>query len=115
VADLAKRAMGAWGEDKVAAWYAARGYEIVARNWRCAAGELDLVCRTGATLVFCEVKTRASAAFGVPAEAVNAVKQRRLRRLAMAWLESERPARGELRFDVACVLGGKVDVIENAF
>lgn len=114
---LGNRALGAYGEDKVSAWYAAQGYEILARNWRCASGELDLVCRSGSTLVFCEVKTRTTAAFGLPAEAVNRTKQQRLRRLALAWLEAvhERPAGATLRFDVACVLGGKIEIIENAF
>lgn len=115
--DLAKRALGAYGEEKVAAWYRAHGYEVLARNWRCPAGELDLVCRTGSTLVFCEVKARSSTAFGVPAEAVNVTKQRRLRRLAMEWLAAaeDRPRGVELRFDVASVLGGKIEVIEAAF
>ena len=114
---LANRALGAYGEDKVAGWYLAHGYEIVARNWRCAAGELDLVCRSGSTLVFCEVKTRTSSAFGVPAEAVGFAKQRRLRKLALAWLDSaaERPRGLDMRFDVACVLAGKIEIIENAF
>ncbi|HVE93972.1 MAG TPA: YraN family protein [Acidimicrobiales bacterium] len=114
---LGNQALGAYGENRVAAWYAAHGYEILDRNWRCPAGELDLVCRSGATLVFCEVKTRTTSAFGLPAEAVNRTKQQRLRRLALAWLEAghDRPAGATLRFDVACVLGGKVEIIEAAF
>ena len=87
----------------------------MARNWRCPQGELDLVVREGATIVFCEVKARTTAAFGSPFEAVTVAKQRRIRRLAAAWLgqSGERPA--HLRFDVAGVLGGRLEVIEDAF
>ena len=115
----ARRALGAEGEAAVAAWYAGRGYDVVARNWRCPTGELDLVVRKGRTLVFCEVKTRTSAAFGAPVEAVTPAKQARLRRLAGAWLEEAGGAgagsRGDLRFDVASVLAGEIEVIEGAF
>jgi putative endonuclease len=111
----ARKALGAFGEDKAAAWYEANGYRVVARNWRCRDGELDIVARRGSTVVFCEVKTRASAAFGVPAEAVTAAKQRKLRALAVLWLRATGTRAGDLRFDVACVLGGELDVIEAAF
>ena len=87
---------------------------MVARNWRCRDGELDLVLARGRTLVFCEVKTRSSASHGFPAEAVGRTKQLRIRRLALRWLE-ETGRRGELRFDVAAVLGGEVEVVEGAF
>ena len=111
----ARRTLGAKGEDAVAAWYQAQGYEVVARNWRCRDGELDLVVRAGRTYVFCEVKTRTSTAFGAPVEAVTREKQQRLRRLAARWLDdSPRPA-GEIRFDVASVLAGRIDVVEGAF
>lgn len=110
-----RQALGRAGEQLAAAWYEANGYTIVARNWRCREGELDLVTRRHRTLVFCEVKTRSSSAFGSPAEAVNADKQRRVRRLALAFLEEQRIGRVELRFDVASVLGGRVDIIEAAF
>lgn len=111
----ARRALGIRGEDAVAAWYEAQGYEIVARNWRCRDGELDLIVRSGRTYVFCEVKTRTSTAFGAPVEAVTRDKQQRLRRLAARWLEdSPRPA-GEIRFDVASVLAGAIEVVEGAF
>ena len=109
------RVLGATGEDAAAAWYLAHGYDIVARNWRCRAGELDLILRDGRTFVFCEVKSRTSTAFGLPAEAITRQKQARLRRLAATWLE-ESPVRArEIRFDVASVLGGTVEVLQGAF
>lgn len=112
----ARRALGISGEDAAAAWYVARGYEVLARNWRGAAGELDLVLALGRAVVFCEVKTRSSLAFGAPAEAVTRAKQLRLRRLAGEWLSARTgPAPSDLRFDVASVLRGEVEVIEGAF
>jgi len=112
----ARRALGANGEDAVAAWYQGRGYEVVARNWRCRAGELDLIVRRGRTFVFCEVKTRTSDAFGVPAEAVTRQKQLRLRHLAARWLDEDAPMHPtDIRFDVASVLAGEIEVLEGAF
>jgi len=111
----ARNHLGAWGEALVADWYLSQGFEVLARNWRGAAGELDLVVRRGSTVVFCEVKTRSTTAFGTPAEAVSKAKQARLRTLALAWLAEAQPRVAELRFDVGCVLAGEVDVIEAAF
>jgi putative endonuclease len=91
------------------------GYVVVDRNWRCARGEIDLVARRGRTLVFCEVKTRSSDAFGSPAAAVTPAKQRRLRRLALQWLGDHPGTHGDLRFDVVAVVGGTMEVIEAAF
>ncbi|MDP8953555.1 MAG: YraN family protein, partial [Actinomycetota bacterium] len=100
----ARQALGAAGEDLAAAWYESRGYEVLARNWRCRDGELDLVLRRGPTIVFCEVKARSSLAFGSPLEAVTPRKCRRIRRLAAAWLDQAGRGAPELRFDVAAVL-----------
>ena len=117
----AKRALGKAGEELAAAWYDARGYEVLARNWSCRAGELDIVLRRGRLHVFCEVKARSSGAFGLPAEAVGPLKQARVRRLAALWFadRSRGAARaragGPVRFDVASVLDGEVEVIEGAF
>jgi len=111
-----RQGLGRRGEDLAAAWYADHGYEVLARNWRCRAGELDLIVAQGRLVVFCEVKSRASDRFGAPAEAVTRAKQTRIRRLAARWLEDEAPVRPRaIRFDVACVLDGSVDVMEGAF
>lgn len=111
----ARQVLGAAGEDLAAAWYERRGYRVVARNWRCRQGELDLIVRTGATVVFCEVKSRSSLAFGSPFEAVTAEKRRRIRHLAAVWLDSSKTGVAEIRFDVVGVLDGQVEVIEGAF
>lgn len=107
--------MGRDGEAAAAEWYEANGFEVLARNWRCRDGELDLILAGSGTVVFCEVKTRSSNAFGTPASAVTFDKQRRIRHLAMRWLDSadQRPTR--IRFDVAAVISGHVEVIEAAF
>jgi putative endonuclease len=111
----ARRALGASGEEAVAAWYLDNGYEVVERNWRCRAGELDLILRRGRTFVFCEVKTRSSNAFGAPVEAITREKQVRLRHLAARWLEDSPLRPTEIRFDVASVLAGQIEVLEGAF
>ena len=114
-----RQRLGAHGEDRAADWYRAAGYDVVARNWRCAAGELDLVVALPGELVFCEVKTRTSDRFGLPAEAVTAAKQRRLRTLAARFLAEHPPVDGlaarSIRFDVVAVTGSTIDVIEAAF
>jgi len=113
----ARLQLGADGEDRAAAWYRSQGYEVLARNWRCREGELDLICGLGRQLVVCEVKTRTSLSYGHPAEAVTWTKQRRIRSLTSIWLAGDdvpfRPS--EIRFDVAAVLPGEVSVIEAAF
>jgi putative endonuclease len=110
-----RRALGASGEEAVAAWYEGHGYEVMERNWRCRAGELDLILRRGRTFVFCEVKTRSSDAFGAPVEAITRDKQVRLRHLAARWLEDAPMRPTEIRFDVASVLAGQIEVLEGAF
>jgi putative endonuclease len=88
----------------------------VARNWRCRAGEIDLIARRGRVVVFCEVKTRSSGAFGTPAEAVTVPKRARVRRLAGRWLAEQPAGRGgHIRFDVAAVLGDRVEILEAVF
>ena len=113
---MQRRAVGIDGEQAAADWYVASGYEVLARNWRCRLGEIDLIVRRGRTVVFCEVKARTSDAFGAPVEAVTHAKRERLRHLAARWLADDAPIRpGEIRFDVASVMRGQVEIIEGAF
>jgi putative endonuclease len=88
---------------------------VIDRNWRCPSGEVDLVVAAPGVIVFCEVKARASAAFGGPEAAVDRRKQQRLRQLAALWLAERRPGHVAVRFDVAAVVGAKVHVIVDAF
>ena len=108
--------LGAFGEELVAGWYERSGFVIADRNWRTNRGELDLVVAKGPLLVFCEVKTRSSAAYGAAAEAVTPRKQMRVRLLAMRWLEAH-PAihPSEVRFDVAAITGTDVSIVVSAF
>ena len=112
-----RRRLGASGEDAAEAWYRAHDYDVLDRNWRCREGELDLVLRRARTLVFSEVKTRSSLAFGHPLEAVTEAKQHKVRQVARRWMaERDDPWRpAEIRFDVVAVLAGKVEVFEAAF
>lgn len=99
-------ALGRYGEDLAAQHLQAAGLQLLDRNWRCRAGELDAVAREpDGTLVFVEVKTRSGSGFGEPAEAVSLVKARRIRGLACQWLD-QHPRAGavQLRFDVISVL-----------
>lgn len=97
--------LGRWGEDLAVQHLQAAGCEVLARNWRCREGELDIVVREGRALVFVEVKARSGLRYGAPAEAVSGVKARRLHRLAGRWLALNRPPGAhDLRFDVVSVL-----------
>lgn len=98
------QAVGAYGEQLAWEHLAGLGYVLVDRNWRCEQGELDIVARDGPCLVFCEVKTRRSTAFGSPVESVTPAKAARLRRLAVAWLQAHGERAEEVRIDVIGVL-----------
>jgi putative endonuclease len=114
------RALGTAGEDAALARYLADGYCLVARNWRCRLGEIDLVLARGRTLVICEVKCRRGSGFGGPYEAVTDLKQRKLAMLAEAFLQCTGARPDMVRFDVASVVmapSGRtsVEMFEHAF
>lgn len=96
--------LGARGEALAALYLTDGGLEIVDRNWRCKYGELDIVARDGDVMVFVEVKTRSGTGYGTPAESVTYVKQLRIRRLALAWLDERGSPWVRLRFDVVAIV-----------
>jgi putative endonuclease len=99
-----RRALGAYGEQLAERHLCEQGMVVLARNWRCAEGEIDLILRDREDVVFCEVKTRRGDRFGTPAAAIGPAKVRRLRRLAARWLEQTTVRPHEIRFDVVAVL-----------
>lgn len=98
--------LGRYGEDVAARFLADAGYRVLARNWRCELGEVDIVAADGDTLVICEVKTRRNARFGPPSEAVTRSKLARLRRLAGRWLADSGAHPRAVRIDVVAVTRG---------
>jgi putative endonuclease len=101
---LERMAVGAYGERLAAAHLVKQGMAILDRNWRCPAGEIDIIARDGGTLVFVEVKTRRTESFGFPAEAVVGRKVRRLRQLAARWLMLSGTHPSEVRFDIVSIM-----------
>jgi putative endonuclease len=117
---VSRQALDARGEELAARWYVEQGYEVLDRNWRTRTGELDLVVARGGTVVFAEVKTRTTDAYGIGAEAVTRQKQVRIRRLAGEWLATRDGHARDLRFDVVSILAPRsgrpvVEVYEAAF
>ncbi|MDV2475885.1 YraN family protein [Rhodococcus zopfii] len=99
--------LGALGEDLAAEFLESIGMTVLERNWRCRYGELDLIARDGAVLVFVEVKTRTGLGYGSPAEAVTQAKADRIRRLAGLWLAGQETRWRRIRVDVVTVLVGE--------
>ena len=96
--------LGRRGEDAAARFLDRRGYEIVERNWTCAAGEADIIARDGEALVFVEVKTRSSCDCGMPAEAVDEAKRDRYERIAALFLQGFDVVDVPVRFDVVSIV-----------
>ena len=99
-----RRLLGERGEAIAARHLTRRGMVVLDRNWRCDAGEIDLVLRDGRVLVICEVKTRSSTDYGAPLEAIDQRKVDRLRRLAARWLRVHACHPDDVRIDMVGVL-----------
>ena len=98
-----RQAVGRHGEAVVARALEDAGWEVLARNWRCARGEIDIVARDGATAVAVEVKTRRSDACGSGLEALTPAKVERLRALLALWLASQPARYAQVRIDAVAV------------
>ncbi len=100
----ARLTLGAWGEDRAADYLCQQGMKIIERNFRTPVGEIDIIAKNRKFLVFVEVKTRRSTAFGTPQEAVGARKQRQIIRTAHWYLQNNKNLRLQPRFDVIAIL-----------
>jgi putative endonuclease len=100
----AKDSLGRYGEELALTHLRSVGWEVLARNWRCRWGEIDIVGLDHECLVVCEVKTRRSLAAGGPLEAVTPAKLQRLRRLTAAWLAGQERYFAEIRIDVVGII-----------
>ena len=100
--------LGARGEDIAVKFLTARGYFIIGRNWRIREGELDIIAKSpDKAIVFIEVKSRSSAAFGDSLEGISAEKALRIQRLALAWLATHQLLCAEYRIDAIGILIGR--------
>jgi putative endonuclease len=116
---IARQQLGKTGEDLACRALERRGYAIVARRYRRRGGELDIIARDGATLVFVEVKARDGRAFGDAAAAVTAFKRRRITQLARDYITRHHLDTCPCRFDVVSIQfeSGEpaIEIIQNAF
>lgn len=116
----ARHISGTAGEDEAVRYLTKHGYKILERNYRCAAGEIDIIARYRSAVVFVEVRRRKSAAFGDPAATVDRRKQSRIVRTARHYIACKFGKEPDCRFDVIALLdeaGGKMKLrhIKNAF
>jgi len=114
-----KKELGKKGEELALRFLKKNGYQIIERNYICKMGEMDIIAREKDTLVFIEVKTRTSTAFGLPQLAVNASKQRQMSKVALNFLKEKKLEEAKARFDVVAILlgpqGEEIELIRDAF
>ena len=108
-----RRKLGQWGEKQASGYLEARGCQVVTTNWRCAAGEVDLVVRDGDWLAFVEVRARRGQAYGTPEESITATKLARMAAVAESYVY-EHEWEGDWRLDVVAiqVRSGQAPAIE---
>jgi putative endonuclease len=115
---LLTKLLGKAGEDRAAQFLAQRGYRIIERNYRTKSGEIDLIALHEGFVVFVEVKTRTSDAFGAPELAVDFRKQQRMVKAALGYINYKKLHQVPCRFDVVAITaatGKGVELIQNAF
>ena len=116
---MQKKELGKEGEEIAIRFLKKNGYKIIERNYVCKMGEMDIIAREKDTLVFVEVKTRTSTAFGPPQLAVNSAKQRQLSKVALYFLKEKQLEDMKARFDVVAILlgpkGKEIELIKDAF
>jgi len=115
-----RKALGSRGEDLAVQYLKKKGFKVIERNYRCSVGEIDLIAREKNTLVFVEIKARSSSEYGLPQEAVDRFKQKKMIEVARAYM-AERHLKDDIiaRFDVVAIhltpTGPDIELIKDAF
>lgn len=109
------RKIGSTFEKQAGEYLKSKGYSVIEYNFRCKAGEIDIIAADGETLVFCEVKYRSDNRKGTPFDAVTINKQKRICRTALYYMAKHQLSDVSCRFDVVGITGDKIEVIQNAF
>jgi len=113
------KALGKSGEDRAVTFLEQKGYSIIRKNYRTADGEIDIIARDGDTIVFVEVKTRRSLAFGVPEAGVDFRKQKQIKKIAGQFISHYQLFDRNCRYDIVALYyeGTAVEIkyIKNAF
>lgn len=115
---LLKKMLGREGEDRAARYLSKQGYRVIERNYSTRNGEIDLIAIENGTVVFVEVKTRTSDAYGAPELAVNPQKQKKMIKAALSYIKYKKLHQVPCRFDVIAISGPNdayVELIRNAF
>jgi len=107
--------LGRRGENISVEFLKKKGYKIIERNYRCSLGEIDIVAKDKNVLCFVEVKTRKTERYGLPEEAINWHKQRKLTKVALTYLKEKKIYKQDLRFDVVSVYPDHIELIKDAF
>jgi putative endonuclease len=120
IADRDNKTLGERGETIAAAYLKGQKFTIIERNFRCKAGEVDIIARDANSFVFVEVKTRRNLSFGPPQLALTPFKQRQISKAALTWLAKKKLFGANARFDVIAILLPNhevpvIDHIRNAF
>jgi len=117
--NFSKKTLGKKGEEIALKYLKKKGYKILATNYRCPLGEIDIIAKYKKVIAFIEVKTRRSSTFGLPQESVNQRKQYQLSKVSLYFLKRYRLTKTKARFDVVSVLidndSEKVELIQDAF
>ena len=112
---LNNRAKGRAGESTAEEYLAVRGHEILEKNYRNRFGEIDIIAKDGKTFVFIEVKTRNNGFHGLPADAVDTRKQRRIGKVALSYISYKKIVNQPCRFDVLSIYDDRIELIADAF
>lgn len=106
-------ALGKRGEEIAEKFLRNKGYDVIERNYRCSIGEIDIICINDNKLVFVEVRSRSTNNYGLPEESINFTKKKKIRAVALHFLQSQNRLIKEIQFDVIAIRFSKEGAIES--